>query len=243
MRQTRGAADAWRRWGTSLGLALGLHAAIVGGVLWWQARRAPEPLPVPAEAVMVELAPLPEAPPSPPAQLPPGPPRREQRKAAPPPVPVPPPPRKAPQADIAVPDQAQAQQGQERAVADIDQASAPPSVQAPTGQRHAASQTLAGVAPQAMVTWQAQVLGHLERFKRYPRAAQRRRQEGVVQVQYAVDRQGQVLRVALLRSSGRDTLDAEAVAAVQRASPLPAPPPEIDGEVVEVTTPVEFFLR
>lgn len=125
----------------------------------------------------------------------------------------------------------------------VPQASAPPSLQAPPDTHYAAVQSMSGGPQQAMVTWQAQVLGHLEKFKRYPRGAQRYRYEGTVRVRYKVNRQGTVLSVHLDSSSGHQELDAEALAAVQRASPLPQPPTDIPGDPVEVSTPIAFFLR
>lgn len=236
------------RWGGSLATVLGAHAAIIAAVLWWRSHSPAPPLAGPAEAVMVELAPLPTAPPAPPTELPPGPPQQEQRKAQPKadpePAPTPQPQHKpVDKAEVALPQQARERQRQDSASTDVAQTSAPPSVQAPTGSQYAARQSLAGAASQSMVSWQAQLLGHLEQFKRYPRVATRRRYEGTVMVQYAVDRQGRVLSVRLVAGSGYEPLDTEAVAAVQRASPLPPPPADIPGDPVDVTTAVEFFLR
>lgn len=234
-----------RRWIGSLALVLAVHAIIIGGVLWGRSHDTSPAPPASAEAVMLELAPLPTAPPAPPTELPPGPPRQEQRKAQPQAEPTPTP-RRAPlqeQAEVAEPQQSDERQNKESADIDVARSSAPPSVQAPPGSRYAASQSSSGGAGQARATWQAQVLGHLERFKRYPRPAQRRRQEGVVLMQFSVNRQGQVLQARIARSSGHESLDAEALATVQRASPLPPPSADIPGDPVEVTTPVEFFLR
>jgi protein TonB len=236
------------RWGGSLGMVLLAHATLIGAWLWAHALRPPEPQPEPAEAVMVELAPLPTAPLAPPTDLPPGPPQQEQRKAQPKaelePAPKPEPQQKpVEKAEVALPQQARERQNDASANTDVAETTAPPSVQAPTGSQYTASQSLSGVASQTLVTWQVQVLGHLERFKRYPRAAQRRHHEGRVKVRYAVDRQGNVLSVQLADSSGHESLDAEALAAVQHTSPLPPPPAEILGDPVTVTTPVDFSLR
>ncbi|WCE03592.1 energy transducer TonB [Pseudoxanthomonas sp. JBR18] len=236
------------RWGASLGLVLAAHAAIIAAALWWSSYELRQSPPEPAEAVMVELAPLPSAPPAPPTDLAPGPPQQEQRQTQPKVQPEPtsePEPQQKPQerADVALPQPVRERQNEENANTNVSQTSAPPNLQAPPDARYAARQSLSGISQQAMVTWQAQLLGHLEKFKRYPRAAQRRRYEGAVLVQYAVDRQGKVLSVRLATSSGHELLDAEAVAAVQRASPLPPPPTDIPGNPVEVSTPIDFFLR
>jgi periplasmic protein TonB len=49
-----------------------------------------------------------------------------------------------------------------------------------------------------------------------------------------------VLSARLSRSSGDSVLDQEAVAMVFRASPVPAPPPEVNGSVIPLNVPVRF---
>ena len=95
----------------------------------------------------------------------------------------------------------------------------------------------------AVPSWQGRLLSHLERHKRYPRSAQARRQEGVAQVRFTIDRNGNVLSVRLDRSSGVASLDEETVEMVQRASPLPAPPEEMAKDRIELVVPVQFFIR
>ncbi|WP_345772382.1 energy transducer TonB [Azospirillum baldaniorum] len=95
----------------------------------------------------------------------------------------------------------------------------------------------------ALPTWHGAVLGHLERYKRYPRIAQMRRQQGVPQVHITLDRQGRVLAVRLHKGSGFEALDEETIALVERASPLPAPPPDVAQDRMELVVPVQYFLR
>ena len=59
-------------------------------------------------------------------------------------------------------------------------------------------------------------------------------------MRFTVDAGGSVLSAALVRSSGDATLDAEAVALLQRASPLPKPP---DATTHTVTAPINFTIR
>jgi periplasmic protein TonB len=94
----------------------------------------------------------------------------------------------------------------------------------------------------ARTTWQAQLLGWLSRHKRYPRAAQEQRQQGTAYLGFALDRQGRVLSFRLDRSSGFAVLDEEVAALIQRAQPLPAPPPDLPGTRFELVVPVEFSL-
>lgn len=101
-------------------------------------------------------------------------------------------------------------------------------------------------APQqsnARPTWEGLVLGALGKVRRYPRDAALRHQQGVPYIRFTMDRQGKVLSVALDRSSGIRALDLEALALPKRAQPLPKPPEDVKGDVIELAVPVEFFLR
>lgn len=97
--------------------------------------------------------------------------------------------------------------------------------------------------PQAVSSWQSRLLAHLERHKRFPSQAQSRRLRGTVLVAFSLDRSGLVLAQAVDTSSGHPSLDAAALDMLTRAQPLPAPPPEITGAVVQLTVPVRFFLN
>lgn len=125
----------------------------------------------------------------------------------------------------------------------VDQTSAPPSNQAAKDEKTAANQTLSGESLQKVtLSWQAMVLSRLEQFKRYPRKAQFNHQEGIAIVRYTANRQGEILSVDLVRSSGFSELDEAAISAVRRASPIPPPPDEIKGSILELSTPIKFSL-
>ncbi|MFL5269091.1 MAG: energy transducer TonB [Stellaceae bacterium] len=119
-----------------------------------------------------------------------------------------------------------------------------PAVSAPpaAAPQSSAAQSTASSAS-ARATWQAQLLAWLEKYKRYPRVAQEQRQQGVVSLRFAIDRQGQVLSSQINKSSGFELLDDEVLALVQRAQPVPPPPPEISGNRIELQVPVAFTLR
>lgn len=87
------------------------------------------------------------------------------------------------------------------------------------------------------------VLAWLERHKEYPASAQRRRQEGVVMLYIAIDRDGQVLEARLDKGSGHALLDAAALAMVERAAPLPPMPDDLPQNRLEMIVPVQFFIR
>lgn len=94
----------------------------------------------------------------------------------------------------------------------------------------------------AVATWKTQIVALLERNKRYPESAQARREQGVVQVLFSLDRNGRVIVSRVLRSSGSSLLDEEALALLLRAEPFSAPPPEAPGERVNLTVPIRFNL-
>jgi len=75
---------------------------------------------------------------------------------------------------------------------------------------------------------------------RYPESARERGATGVATVRFALDGVGAVTLADLAQSSGDGALDDEALAAVRRASPLPAPPP---GAPRAYSEPIRFELR
>lgn len=108
-------------------------------------------------------------------------------------------------------------------------------------QRAAAPQNSSGRSSNiSPARWQSRLMSHLERRKRYPSAAKRQRKQGVAQVRFSIDANGNVGSVRLTRSSGVPELDAEVVSLVRRASPVPAPPPGVGRTIV---VPIQFSLR
>jgi protein TonB len=94
----------------------------------------------------------------------------------------------------------------------------------------------------AVPTWKSQLAAALERNKRYPPAAQARREQGVAKVFFSLDRQGRVIASRVVESSGAAALDAEALAILERAQPFPLPPAEL-GPRVDLTVPIRFHLK
>ncbi len=87
------------------------------------------------------------------------------------------------------------------------------------------------------------LMAALERHKQYPGAARFRRAEGTAMLRFRMGRDGRVLQWQLDRSSGDADLDSAVAAMIRAASPLPAPPQELGGEVLELVVPVRFALR
>jgi periplasmic protein TonB len=83
----------------------------------------------------------------------------------------------------------------------------------------------------------------LDRHKDYPRLAQRRGEEGTVVLAFTLNRYGMVLEHAIVRSSGHTMLDNTVEHLIRRAQPLPAIPPEMNIELLQMIVPIEFRLE
>ncbi|MES0025798.1 MULTISPECIES: energy transducer TonB [unclassified Mesorhizobium] len=88
--------------------------------------------------------------------------------------------------------------------------------------------------------WNSQLIGWINRHKRYPSAARSRRAVGTANVTFVVSASGKVTSVRLTRSSGDADLDRAALGILQGAT-VPAPPPEKAGTAV--VAPLMFTLR
>lgn len=101
------------------------------------------------------------------------------------------------------------------------------------------------IPTQQQSNWTSLLLQRLERYKRYPAQAVRQQARGVVLLNLTLSREGQVLHVSLAKSSGVPSLDKEALALPQRASPLPALPDNmVEGKSqMNITLPIRFDLR
>jgi len=83
----------------------------------------------------------------------------------------------------------------------------------------------------------------LQQYKRYPSDAQSHGIEGVVMLNFSVDRNGRVLTHEIVRSSGHPELDKEVVSMIERAQPLPPFPPSMPEDKLDLTVPIRFSLR
>lgn len=232
------------RWLTATLAAVVLHLAIAAPCLL---SMSSEVKPAPADAPLaIEVATLEAAPPIPPHQRPidvtpqhavsrPPPPaahtppvttKEPVNKAVAPVVQVPPPPP-----------------SEERPPISTESAAA--TVSPPTEAKQAAAPVL-GHADSPVMTaqqsWESEVLTKLDRFKRYPQSARWQGQEDTVYLRLTIARDGTVRSASVGQSQGFTALDEEAIEMVGRASPLPAPPPSVEGSSVMLTIPVEFYI-
>ena len=97
--------------------------------------------------------------------------------------------------------------------------------------------------PSAVPNWKSELVARLQRYKRYPSEAQARGEEGVAQLAFSVDRSGGVHNARIVRSSGSSLLDRATLELVERAQPLPAPPPDVHGAQIAIVVPINYNLR
>jgi protein TonB len=269
------------RWSGALVAILLLHAgAAFGGMIVWDGIEPPAP---PPAAIMLELTPIPAAPPAPQVTAPPEP--------TPPPEPqvdltqlllpvpelpltppdIPPPevvlPKPEPEkkkVEDAKPEKPKEKPKKEKVEKpkpkpkpelDPEPAVAAKPVQQPA-QRQAAIAAPAPPSAQAAApsaddvvrrkaaeaNWQGILLAHLQKHQKYPRSALRRNIEGTAFIRFRMDRSGKLLSYSIVRSSGHEVLDEEALAMMERADPLPPLPPELPRETIEIDVPMDFFL-
>jgi len=219
------------RWAGAAVIVVSLHAALIAGYLVWH--QPSEEIGDLTAVVAVDLAPIDSVADANQRDIAPGPEDMVEQKPVPeaekqpdqPKIEEPPPPP-ATTADIALPEPKPPEKVEE--------------------ERPPAPRTTArveGGAPRVVPSWQADLVRHLQQYKRYPSGAQGKREQGVVLLGFSVDRNGRVLAHRIVQSSGHADLDQEAMDMIVRAQPLPAFPPSMTQPQLELTVPIRFSLR
>jgi periplasmic protein TonB len=220
------------RWSAAAAVVLGLHCALIASYFAWH--QPAQEIGDLTSVVTVDLAPIDSVADANQRDIAPGPedvveqkpvPEVEKRPEERPKIEEPPPPP-ATTADIALPE--------------------PKPLQKMEEERPPAPRTTArveGGAPRVAPSWQADVVRHLQQYKRYPGGAQAKHEQGVVLLGFSVDRSGRVLTRRVVQSSGHADLDQEVMEMVVRAQPLPAFPPSMTQSELDLTVPIRFSLR
>jgi len=73
-------------------------------------------------------------------------------------------------------------------------------------------------------TYTDQIKRQIEAVKQYPQRARRRNIQGVVDIVFTIGKEGEIVTIAIAKSSGSRILDRAAVDAVNKASPFDKPP-------------------
>jgi periplasmic protein TonB len=123
------------------------------------------------------------------------------------------------------------------------EATATPSSEAiPEGPRSVAPAQGTGESAQRLrVTWQKELVAHLDKHKRYP--AERSQQTAEIVVSFSLDRMGHVLSTRIVKGSGDAAFDEAALAMVRKSDPVPQPPPLVADEGLNFTLPVIFRVK
>lgn len=87
-----------------------------------------------------------------------------------------------------------------------------------------------------------ELMAWLARHRVYPAEARKGKLEGVVQVRFAIRRDGQLLSATVHRSAGTNILDQAALEVLHRANPMPAFPKALDRQRLSITLPIDFSL-
>ncbi|EIP3111712.1 energy transducer TonB, partial [Campylobacter jejuni] len=102
------------------------------------------------------------------------------------------------------------------------------SLSAPLQSNEDKTQTIvSGNAKEQVKSYQALLMAHLTKFKKYPQEAIMQKQEGVVRIRVSIDESGNVLSKELKKSCPYAALNDEVLSLFKRASPLPKPPKEM----------------
>jgi protein TonB len=88
----------------------------------------------------------------------------------------------------------------------------------------------------------AELMAWLNKHKSYPRDAKKEKQQGVVELQFTLQRDGSVTASSIKKSSGHALLDNAALAMLAAAAPLPALPESMDRQQITLVIPIEFSL-
>lgn len=100
---------------------------------------------------------------------------------------------------------------------------------------------MADLPSSEVLVYRQRLENHLARYRVYPADARAAGRQGVVTVNFSMTGEGRVLDAWVETSSGISDLDAEALAAIMRAQPLPALPRSWPGRL-DVSLPVTFRL-
>ncbi|HWP25303.1 MAG TPA: energy transducer TonB [Xanthobacteraceae bacterium] len=231
------------RWVAAAAIASAAHVAVAAGYVLLR-HAAPEGAPQ-APPVIVDLAPLPVAPASN-FDIAPGPQMQESLTQPEPDVRPPEPPKEPVSADqtssIATPKTIPPAESKTHKPP-APRTTAPPRAPTLTASVPAAPTPGSAKANALPPSWIQLLFSHLLRYRQYPSAAQAARQEGVVMLSFTMDRDGRVLARHIVRGSGFAALDAEALAMIERAQPLPPFPADVTASTRSFVVPIRFSLR
>lgn len=104
--------------------------------------------------------------------------------------------------------------------------------------------SLGGGDPKAKISYRQLLLQQLERYKRYPKSAMRRNQEGIINLEFIIDKDGNILSYKLLTPSKYKSLNKAVEKMIKKANPLPQIPDSVNNGASEYRfiAPIKFEL-
>jgi TonB family protein len=98
-------------------------------------------------------------------------------------------------------------------------------------------------AEKEMLTYLDMIKQKIQQARKYPADARQKGIEGKVEIVFTVLKQGGLKNVEIIRTSGNESLDEEAVATVKRASPFPAMPADFTGGEITRQVNIKFNIE
>ncbi len=120
------------------------------------------------------------------------------------------------------------------------------SLSAPLQSNEDKTQTIvSGNTKEQVKSYQALLMAHLTKFKKYPQEAIVQKQEGVVRIRVSIDESGNVLSKEIKKSCPYAVLNDEVLSLFKRASPLPKPPKEMlkNGDKISFVMPIDYNIK
>jgi|GEM_PF-6482862 len=91
--------------------------------------------------------------------------------------------------------------------------------------------------------WLALLRKEIQKNKRYPYKAQRRKQQGTVLLKLVVRANGSLVKTLLIHSSGHKTLDRDALKLIDKIFPFKAFDKNSLGDILEIDIPINYILK